>query len=47
MPTTNNAKIEVKLPAALAAAAKRQAAKQHRPLSQVVRELLAAWLAKA
>jgi hypothetical protein len=40
-----DAKLDVRLPADLAAAAKRKAEQQDRPLSQIVRDLLREWLA--
>ncbi len=45
MAEKNDSKVEARLPRALVEAAKRKAAQQHRPLSQVVRDLLRTWLA--
>jgi predicted DNA binding CopG/RHH family protein len=39
-------KLDIRLPRALVAAAKAKAAAEHRPLSQVVRELLRQWVTR-
>lgn len=44
--TTHDRRLEIRLPAGLAATARAKARQLRRPLSDVVRELLRAWIAQ-
>lgn len=44
-PINNDEQVHIRLPSELAAKARQKARRERRPLSEIVRELLRAWLA--